>query len=363
MRRVIRDAMKEHLRKPSIPPQLMIGTGGTFTTLAQIDLRRPGGTSASPDPVSTRGHTIQRAELRRLLDNLNAMSRRRRLEVAGLSPDRVDIIVAGLCIAETVMKRLGVNTLSVHDRGIRDGLLLGMTHELFPEAAPAASEAPDRLGSARSFAEKCQYERLHSEHVTTMAMEIYDQLAAVLPSPPPALADPAQRELLQVASILHDVGYYINYSRHHKHSYHLIVHSDLPGFSHRELEIIANIARYHRRAHPKAKHEAFMQLEPPQRDAVQQLAAILRIADGLDRAHAGNVRHVTVEVDNATAYFTVDAEREPEVDLWGAARKSRLFYKVFGLEPRFLCSDHAGNATAHRVNDVDESVTVEGREG
>jgi exopolyphosphatase/guanosine-5'-triphosphate,3'-diphosphate pyrophosphatase len=127
--------------------------------------------------------------------------------------------------------------------------------------------------------------------------------------------------------------------------------------------MIANIARYHRRAHPKSKHEAFMQLETPQRDAVQKLAAILRIADGLDRAHAGNVRHVTVEVDNATAYFTVDAEREPEVDLWGAARKSRLFYKVFGLEPRFLCAADAGNSTADRSIGIDGSVPIEGREG
>jgi exopolyphosphatase/guanosine-5'-triphosphate,3'-diphosphate pyrophosphatase len=346
LRNQIRDEVKRRLPKPDRPASLVIGTGGTFTTLGNAELHRRRRPAPADDlPLNVRGVSVTRAEIRRLIEQLGPMSVEERAAVPGIGPDRAEIIVAGIGIASAIMKRLGAETLQVHDRGIRDGLLLSMMHELFPETAES-SDTPDRLRAVRRFAERCNYERNHSEHVTELAIQIFDQLAEQLdgaasdngdrPPPPPALLDPASRELLATAGVLHDVGYLVNYSRHHRHSYHLIMHSDLAGFDHRELEVVANVARYHRRAHPKKSHPNFARLAPDEQERVRALAAILRIADGLDRAHAGNVERVKVEIERHTAWFTVEAEREPEVDLWGAARKSQLFPKVFNMDPRFL---------------------------
>jgi len=344
MRKLARVRLKAEARKPASPPDLVFGTGGTFTTLASIDmLGDPGGHDDLPRGV--RGHEVSLPKLRRHLERLNAMTPAQRAAVPGLSADRADIIVAGLVIAEQAMIRVGAGKLKVHDRGIRDGLLLRIVAELFPSHADdVETRAPDRDEAVRRFAEKCRYEQDHSEHVTKLCLQIYDQLVEQLPDLPGNVRKDSARQLLQAAGILHDVGYYINYTRHHKHSYHLIMHSELVGFSHRELEVIANVARYHRRGHPKKTHPAYQRLSTADQRLVRHLAAILRIADGLDRSHAGNVRRVRVEVDRRTAWFGVDAERSPDVDLWGAARKSQMFARVFGMEPRF---DAAGaNADA-----------------
>jgi exopolyphosphatase/guanosine-5'-triphosphate,3'-diphosphate pyrophosphatase len=335
MRRRIRRVVKDAIPKPEVPARVMIGTGGTFTALAYIDARRRHRRNERLQrPVSVRGYEVSLAEVRRRMEWLNSMSLTDRRAVPGLSPDRAEIIVAGLAIIEEVAKRLAVGVVRVHDRGIRDGLLLKMTLELFPETARSLG-SPDRVRSVRMFAEQCHYEHKHCEHVTKLALEIFDQLGEMLPDSYTWFRDPAWREILMVAAVLHDVGYHINYTRHHRHSYHLIVHSELDGFNHHELELVANVARYHRKAHPKSSHDGFGKLPRSDQDAVLALSAVLRIADGLDRAHAGNVQAVRCEPKPGTMWFIVNARKEPEVDIWGAARKSRLFYKVTGLEPRF----------------------------
>ncbi|MCP3903469.1 MAG: Ppx/GppA family phosphatase [Planctomycetes bacterium] len=334
MRKLVRNELKAKTRKPATAPDLVIGTGGTFTSLAYIDML--GDPDIHGDVPGVRGHEITLPKLRRHLERVNAMTPQQRAAVPGLSADRADIIVAGLTIAEQAMMRLGASLLQVHDRGIRDGLLLRIIGELFPQTADEiTSRPPDRQDAVRLFAIKCQYERAHSEHVTSLALQIFDQLVERLPDLPENVRSDQARQLLEAAAILHDIGYYINYTRHHKHSYHLVMHSELVGFSHRELEVIANVGRYHRRAHPKKSHPGFQRLSTADQRLVRHLAAILRIADGLDRSHAGNVRRVRVEVDRRTAWFLVEADRKPDVDLWGAARKSQLFARVFGMEPRF----------------------------
>jgi exopolyphosphatase/guanosine-5'-triphosphate,3'-diphosphate pyrophosphatase len=129
---------------------------------------------------------------------------------------------------------------------------------------------------------------------------------------------------------LQDVGYLINYEKHHKHSYHLILNSGLPGIGPRELELIANVARYHRGAQPKRKHENFRQLPAEDRRRVRQLASILRLAGGLDRSHTGQVRDVLVVPDGAgRLVMEVVAGENPDVDIWSARRRATMFEKEF----------------------------------
>ncbi len=345
MRRCVRDQLKAHIGKDHISPQMLFGTGGTFTTLANMSFFRNNiSTIDQSHPYTIRGYEMKRAEVQYMHDWLSDMPLRARMRIAGLNPDRAEIIVAGAIIIERLMKYVRVDTLRVHDRGIRDGLLLTMIGEVFPRSVDQAGP-PDRMQFVRHLAVACKDERKHSEQVTALAMQIYDQLIDQLKAAEEPWAQPAVRELFRAGALLHDIGYSINYTRHHKHSYHLIVHSEMPGFTHRELEIIANVARYHRRSEPKLRHPGFEKLSSEDRAIVQRLAAILRIADGLDRAHSQFVEQVTVELRDGTAWFFVHAAADPVVDIWGAARKSQMFHKVFELDPRFEWARKPGEPT------------------
>ena len=154
----------------------------------------------------------------------------------------------------------------------------------------------------------------------------------------PDWATDRNRLILESAGLLRDVGYFINYEKHHRHSYHLIAHADLPGFTAREVRVLANVARYHRKKGPKASHETFAELDIEDQRLVRVLASVLRIGDGLDRTHSQIVRSVDVELGSDAAYFTVHAPVEPATDVYGAQRKARVFEKTFGLETRFSWS-------------------------
>ena len=343
MRSHIRAVLREGVGRPALAPQIAIGTGGTFTTLANILAHQEFG---APGPslwdrgVLAGGPEATRSDMRHVLDRLRHLPLRDRARVPGVPVERADIIVAGLAIAERVMKLLGVNAVRVNDRGIRDGLIITMAQEIFPPAGRAGSSGGGEPGlrAVRRFAESCRYEAAHSEHVTRLALSIHAQLGEALGWAGPERA--SARRLLEAAGVLHDAGYLVNYTRHHKHSYHLIVHSDLAGggsggFTRREIEVIANVARYHRQAEPKKRHPNYGALAPEDRRLVRRLSAILRVADGLDRTHTQNARAVAVTIEGGAARFAVDAPEDPATDLWGAARKSELFRRVFGLEPRF----------------------------
>jgi exopolyphosphatase/guanosine-5'-triphosphate,3'-diphosphate pyrophosphatase len=359
LRREVRDVLRRQLGEPPFAPQLLIGTGGTFTNLANILLNRNYPTqSTSLFRPSVRGYELKRSEVRHAIDWLREIPLRDRARVAGLSAERAEIIVAGLTIVERIMKHLDVNRLRVHDGGIRDGLLRTMAAALYPQPESKAA-APDRLRAVREFARTCTYEERHCEHVARLAGQMLDQLARLLPDGPAGWASRESRELLEAAALVHDVGYLINYDKHHQHSYHLIAHSDLPGFTYRETELLANLARYHCGAEPKRGHAHFGKLPKADRKLVRRLAAILRIAEALDRSHAQTVRNVTIRLERDTALFLLDAADDPAVDIWEAARKGRLFRKVFRLRPRFAWASspagrvpESGNGTAPGVADT-----------
>jgi exopolyphosphatase/guanosine-5'-triphosphate,3'-diphosphate pyrophosphatase len=137
------------------------------------------------------------------------------------------------------------------------------------------------------------------------------------------------RDLLEAAALLHDIGYFINYSRHHKHAYHLVRHADLLGFSPREREIVANVARYHRKALPKQKHEGFGQLTETDRALVRRLGGLLRLADGLDRRRLGGVRNLRCRLEAAAFHVDLDGEGDLSVELYGGREKGDLFELAF----------------------------------
>ncbi len=311
--------LRKHAKNPVFVPHILFGSGGTFTSLAAMVMAAKG-----QDAMPVRGYQVSRAEVRHLLDRLRKMPVKERASVPGLSPDRADIIVAGLAIIDRVMDRFEVNTVQVHNRGVRDGLLLTMIDRSLGSSA-TADKPPDRDAAIERLAASCGCEMAHSRHVAKLAGSIFAQLATIYD------LNPLDRPLLEAAAKLQDVGYLINYDQHHKHSYHLILHSRLDGYQPNELELIANVARYHRGADPKRKHTNFRQLTARDQDRVRQMAAILRVAGGLDRSNTQQVTDVTVSAGKKDEILLkLTARQFPEVDIWGARKRSKLFEKTFG---------------------------------
>ncbi len=335
MTRAIDRMIEDRIDLPAHRPDRLIGTGGTFTTLARISIRRGMAESGSDRfPFAVRGYELQHREVALLLDWLRRMPLEKRRTVPGLSSQRAEVIVAGVCIVDRLMKLLGVSRLLVHDGGIRDGLLFDMIDGLGMHAELPLRGESFVLDAVRRFAQRCRYEKEHSEHVAKLAVRIYDQLVEQIGG----VAGWSRREsrvLLHAAAVLHDIGVLIAWKGHHKHSYNMIVHADLPMLTRREIEIIANIGRYHRRAGPCQKHRNFLKLSDDDQRLVAHLAGILRIADGLDRLHTQNVTDVAVEAAEQAVQFQIAAEEEPAVNIKYADRKADMFESAFHLRTRY----------------------------
>jgi exopolyphosphatase/guanosine-5'-triphosphate,3'-diphosphate pyrophosphatase len=321
------DRLHKHLRKTvhrtfagcANPLRCLIGSGGTMTSVAGMvmDQRRE-----SYDTVH--GYEVLRSEIVHLLAMLKRKSCKERRDIPGLNPERADIIVAGVAALDALMAFFDTNLLRINERGIREGLIIRALSErgLWQKGG----EGRDWLASVQAFARSCHADDAHGEQVRTLALAIL----AALPSDP--LLDARARQMLEAAALLHDVGYFISYDRHHKHSYHLIRHAELFDFSPREREIVANLARYHRKGLPKLKHENFARLVPADQVLVGKLGGILRLADGLDRRRSQAVEALACTA--TTDAFTIDLHGSGDlsVEVYGGQTKGDLFAAVFGRD-------------------------------
>lgn len=315
--------LRKEIGKPPFVPDMLFGTGGTFTALASMIMAAQGQTG---QPMW--GFRVTRAQIRHLVSDLAQMSLEKRCKVAGLNPNRADIIVAGLAIIERVMRHLRVNVVQVHTRGVRDGLLLTMIQSAFG-GPPKSVSADERRAAVEEFAKNCGVDLSHVHQVARIAGSLWQQLAG------PLGLKPEDRESIESAALLANVGYLINFEGHHKHSYHLILNSELAGFEQSQLQLLANVARYHRGAPPKQKHEQYRDLSATDQRRVAALAAILRLALALDRTHQQHVEEVRARVADGRVRILVRARGDAEVDLWAAQRKVELFEKVFGRKVEF----------------------------
>lgn len=322
MRKEIDRTIRGAIGHPSLRAEIVVGSGGTFTALAHMAQWQREGRHGS-----VQGYMITPAEVVHLLDRLREAPLEARRQIPGLSPDRADIIVAGATVISRLLKRLGTQQILVNERGLREGLLLLMISEL--PGRPAVAQLPqpgDRMEWVRLFARKCRANELHCEHVANLAVHIFDGMQRRFGLPSYA------RDVLQAAALLHDIGYLISHSKHHKHTYHLIMHGDLPTFPPHEVELIANVARYHRRAFPRKSHPNLARVPREERRLISQLSGILRIADGLDRTHSRSVTAVQSRVLRDRTRLTIEASAPPEVECADAERKSDLFKKAFETE-------------------------------
>jgi exopolyphosphatase/guanosine-5'-triphosphate,3'-diphosphate pyrophosphatase len=266
----------------------MIGSGGTFTNLGRMVTARRGVSPANP----VHGLTVRVGEVEQLLAWLGPMTAEQRIRVAGLNPQRADIIVAGIAVTASILDWAEARELTISAYGLREGLLLDMV------GAEVVPIAVDPLRLIREFVERCHGDRRHVEHVRHLALQLFDQLAE------PLEAGEHERPILEAASLLHDVGQMVSYRKHHRHSFQLIMHADRLNLDPHQRLLVALISRYHRRRGPRKKHEDFAALEPGDQALVRRLSGILRIADGLDRGHTATVETVQTEVSKSRLVVT-----------------------------------------------------------
>ncbi|TGU72235.1 Ppx/GppA family phosphatase [Geomonas terrae] len=314
LRKHIRKSLKTAYTGERTGMQCLVGSGGTVTAIAAMVA------AARKEKFdSLHGYELLRSEIVHLLAMLARKSDKERRAVPGLNPERSDIIVAGVTVVDELMDFFQVNHLKVNERGIREGLILrGLRRRnLLPE-----KKLRSWRDSALEFAHSCHIDEGHAEHVARLSLQLFKALA------PRYGWGPKEMRLLDAAAIMHDVGYFISYSSHHKHSYHLIRHADLFGFTPRERELMANIARYHRKSVPKKKHEEFTRLSPDDQLLVARLGGILRLCDGLDRRRNAVVHGVDCALTQDTLELTLNGEEEMSVELYGAKAKSDLLQEA-----------------------------------
>ena len=228
-----------------------------------------------------------------------------------------------------------LSEITLCDKAIREGIIYDfiLRHR---ERLKAEKEIPDvRRRNVIGLARRCQAPEIHSLHVAGLALSLFDQTKRE------HRLGQQERTWLEYAAILHDVGYLINPRQHHKHAYYLITHSDLGGLAAEEIDVVANIARYHRRALPSLKHEAFDCSDTHLQRVVKILASLLRIADGLDRTHFSLVRAVNVRLGQQIT-IEVHLTGDAEMEIWAAKGRADLFEQVF-RRPCHVFRRPAGN--------------------
>lgn len=234
-------------------------------------------------------------------------------------PQRAEIICAGAIILESVVEHLGLESVTAVQRGLRDGILVDLVRRI-DSPADDHSLADAALLIGRRF----HFDEAHATQVTRLALQLFDDLAPLHRLPASA------RPLLEVAAVLHDIGNSVSYNRHHRHSYYLIQNSEIPGLRDRERELVARIARYHRRSAPDASHSGMDGLQPAEVRVVRKLATLLRLADSLDRSHRQTVLRAQARLLPSAVVVKLRARQPVDLELWDAAHESALFRRVFG---------------------------------
>jgi exopolyphosphatase/guanosine-5'-triphosphate,3'-diphosphate pyrophosphatase len=298
-------------------PDVVIATGGNCDAIANI------APAATDD-----GLGIDVARMLEIRDEMAACSPVERRERWGLRGDRADVIVPAMFVLGAVAERVGAATIGAPGVGLKDGILAELIDRAF-RVWDERGEAAEVEAEALELGRKYHFDEGHARHVANIATSLFDQLVDL------HRLGPEERRLLRLAALLHDLGDFVGFESHHKHSYYLISQTDLMGLSPTHKEIVANVARYHRKAMPDLSHPNFRKLDRKDRAVVRKLAALLRVADAFDREHQGKVLEVAARVTpgrialRAVANPNVGADLDLSLERWTALRKADLMEDVF----------------------------------
>lgn len=339
-------SLRDHVRgKVEIPlrqvrellgpdPVRLIATSGTAETLTGVILRQ----TQPEQPSRIHGSTLELEALQGFVQQIQTLTLAERLKIPGLVERRAEIILAGAVILEEIMTLVAGRQLTFCGRSLREGLIVDwmLSHGLIEDRLRFQSSV--RRRHTLKLANKYQVELEYAQRVAEFAVSLFDQTQGILHQ-----WRDEDRELLWVAAMLHNCGHFVSHSAHHKHSYYLIRYGDLLGFNEDEMEVIANLARYHRKSAPKKKHENYQRLPSDQdRQRVSELSPLLRLATALDRRRVNAIRALHCRYEPSPTkpkilHLGLDPfhpEDKCGLEIWSLNEKKLVFEQQFNLELR-----------------------------
>lgn len=306
----------------------LIGTSGTIETLAMMHAMANLG--SIPNPLH--GYTLSRQDLGKLIQQMRELSCRERTALPGMSDRRAEIILAGAMILQEAMDLLQLKKITLCERALREGVIVDwmLSHGLIESRLQYQSSIRER--SVMAIAKKYRVDLVASKRTADFSLSLFDQLQGILHQ-----WDGEAREMLWAAAILHNCGLYVSHAAHHKHSYYLIRNAELLGFNETQLEIVANLARYHRKSRPKKKHENYQNLiHKEHRQMVSELSAIMRLAVALDRRQVGAIARVDCDFEAKQRILTLKltpthSDDPCELELWSLDYNKAIFEEEFAV--------------------------------
>ncbi|MDT0686796.1 Ppx/GppA phosphatase family protein [Autumnicola psychrophila] len=324
-------ALNEHFRKElsEVSQNLkkynvntIVGSSGTMENIGEM----VAGRNAITAEMTLNELQFNSQEFMDFYDHFIKLDIEKRAKEKGLEEKRLDIINPGMVLLKFMIEEFKIDNVKISESALREGMILNFIDKERDQLnLQLVRHFPDpRKRSVYELLHKCDWPEQHCTHVTNFALQLFDEFQKDL-----KLAD-SDRELFEYASLMHDIGYYISHRKHHKHALYLIRNSDLLGFKEDEINLMANVARYHRRSTPHKRHKRYKDLDKNLRNRVKKLSALLRVADGLDRSHYQNVRELEIKKDNEEVTLLITTASDPQLEIWGTLRKSKLFEKVTG---------------------------------
>lgn len=322
--------VRKRLRKPlaaiaGLGFDFTIGTSGTIVALATLASAGSNGES-----MASGLRWLARNRLRDLIDALTPLSAAERARRFPIDERRAETLLGGAIVLDEIMRKLDIEQLRATDAALREGIVEHLL-ESGAERKPGRKDSV-RRSSVMALFGRSDVETTHATQVAKLALRLFDQTQDL------HRLRTGERELLEYAALLHEVGTHVSYQDHQKHSYYLISHAGLRGFTSDQVAVVANVARYYRKATPKDDDENYAQLSAAQREVVRRLVAILRIADALDRGRRRAVRDVGVDVMEGKVIFRVRRRGEAGIELAAALKRAKYFGKVFETDVDFESS-------------------------
>ncbi len=318
--------LEEYVHEKIGPAVKEIGTGpwdrvvGTSATAAAV-VRAIHGIPRSQREAADR-LPVSFEQVQQLAEDLSRKSLTERRRVTGIGPRRAEIIVAGVLVFRRMMADFGVSTLHYSSAGLRDGVIADLLERGVGRERSRLNDEQRRV--VRATARRYGVSVEHAGKVAELAQILFNSLEPLHQLPP------EEGRMLEAAAYLHDVGHYISDTAHHKHSAYIVAHSELPGFTARERELIAQLCRYHRKAMPAPKHPAFRALADEDKKVVMRLAPLLRLADSLDRSHQQRVEKLECHLRDGSVVVLLQSEADTDLDEWAGERAAEIFAEVYG---------------------------------
>jgi exopolyphosphatase/guanosine-5'-triphosphate,3'-diphosphate pyrophosphatase len=304
----------------------IIGTAGTVQAIGHI--LRAEINNKQNEYLPLHNFTFTLAEYKKVANQiLKAQTKNDLSGIEGIDRSRVDIITAGTIIIDEIIRSLKIKKITISGYAMREGIIIDAIEKLGSSAEEKSKLMQLRNNSVLQLGNSYNFDYPHALQVKKIALILFDEIRKIH-----KLSEEA-RELLEYAALLHDIGYHISIAKHHKHSYYLIKNSEMLGFNQREIEIIANIARYHRKALPKETHVNLIPLSKDDRITIEKLSSLIRLADGLEKTHAALIKDIKIRPNGEEYLMTLRyLTTPPETELWAAEKRKNVLEDVFNIK-------------------------------